>query len=239
MGAADGTRTGGVARNPELYFRQIGVGPMANFVYLIGSTVTREAVLVDPAWDVEALLDVAAQDDMRVVGALVTHTHPDHVGGVFRETRIEGVADLLERRKVKVYVHKAEAEFLPGLGSELVKTDEHTRLELGRVAVEFIHTPGHTPGSQCFRVHDRLVSGDTLFIGACGRADLPGSNPGDLYHSLTQKLMRLEEDLLVFPGHDYAEEATHSTIGQEKSGNPYCRFPSKSAFLAAMGFPGA
>ena len=233
MSARDATRS-----NPELYFRQIGAGPMANFVYLIGSTVTREAVLVDPAWDVQALLDVAEQDGMRVVGALVTHTHPDHVGGVFNQRHIEGVAELLERSKARIYVHKNEAEFMPIPAGELVRTDEHTRLELGTVAVEFIHTPGHTPGSQCFRVHDRLVSGDTLFIGACGRADLPGSNPGDLYHSLTQKLMRLEEDILVFPGHDYADEATHSTIGQEKAGNPFCRFPTKAAFLAAMGYGG-
>ena len=119
--------------------------------------------------------------------------------------------------------------------SEIVPTDEHSELVLGDVSIRFIHTPGHTPGSQCFKLSDRLVSGDTLFIGACGRADLPGSNPEHLYESLTQKLMKLEEETLVFPGHNYAPPMKHSTIAMEKSHNPYFNFPSKTAFLGAMG----
>ena len=220
----------------DLYFRQVLTGPMANFVYLIGSRSTREALLVDPAWDVQGLLRLAQEDEMTVTGALISHTHADHVGGHLMGHHIEGVAELLEHCKARVYVHKSEAEHLPLPASDVVKTDEHTRLELGAVTIDFIHTPGHTPGSQCFRLRDRVVSGDTLFIGSCGRTDLPGSNPEDMYHSLTQKLMKLDEATLVFPGHNYAEHATHSDIATEKARNPFLRFPDKQTFLRAMGY---
>ena len=221
----------------DLYFRQLLAGPMANFVYLIGSTATKEAVVVDPAWDIQAILDVAAADGMTVTGALVTHTHFDHVGGKFQGHHIPGVAEFLERTKAKVYVHKAELERLPVPASEASPTDGQSTLALGDVVIEFIHTPGHTPGSQCFRVRDRVVSGDTLFIGSCGRTDLPGSDPGAMYESLTQKLAKLDEQTLVFPGHNYAQHATQSSIALEKARNPMLRFPSKSAFLEAMGYP--
>jgi len=211
---------------------------MANFVYMIGSKSSREVALVDPAWDIAGLVNLAEEDGMEVTSVLVTHTHQDHVGGHLFGHDIEGLSELLEKCKAKVYVHKSELDTLPIPKSEAVPTDEHTRLDIGGVGVEFIHTPGHTPGSQCFKVGDNLVSGDTLFIGACGRADLPGSDPGQLYESLTQKLMKLEEQTLVFPGHNYAEHANHSSIETEKATNPYLRFPSKSAFLAAMGYPG-
>ena len=220
----------------DLYFRQIEIGQMANYVYLIGSKRTREAAIVDPAWQVKELLALAEADDMKITSVLVTHTHSDHVGGELFGQRIEGVTDFLEHCGAKVYVHKAEADRLSLSSSDLVRTDEQSRLELGDITIEFIHTPGHTPGSQCFKLADRLVSGDTLFIGSCGRTDLPGSNPEDLYFSLTQKLMKLEEQTLVFPGHNYAEHATFSDIATEKARNPFLRFPSKSAFLAAMGY---
>ena len=220
----------------DLYFRQIEVGPMANFAYLIGSRSSGEAVLVDPAWQVQDLLKVVEEDEMKVAGVLITHTHADHAGGDMRGHGIEGVAELLEHCDTKVYVHKSEADRLSVPASSVVGTDEHSQIPLGNFTLEFIHTPGHTPGSQCFKLADRLVSGDTLFIGACGRTDLPGSNPEDMYHSLTQKLMKLDEQTIVFPGHNYAAHATYSSIEQEKANNPYLRFPSKSAFLAAMGY---
>jgi hydroxyacylglutathione hydrolase len=220
-----------------LYFRQLLAGPMANFVYLIGSEASRECVVVDPAWGVREILDVAAQDGMKVVGALVTHTHFDHVGGKFQGHAIPGLDEFLAEAKARIYVHKAELERLPVPASEATPTDGQFTLNLGDVTIEFIHTPGHTPGSQCFKVRDRVVSGDTLFIGSCGRTDLPGSDPAAMYESLTQKLGKLDEQTLVFPGHNYAEHATQSSIALEKAHNPMLRFPTKSAFLAAMGYP--
>jgi hydroxyacylglutathione hydrolase len=217
----------------RLYLKQMELGPMQNFVYLIGDTATRECVVVDPAWEIDAILEEIQSDDMRLTGMLVTHTHQDHVGGHLFGHDIPGIAQVLERSPAKVYVHKAEREFLPGLGSDLVKVDNHDTLEVGRLRLTFLHTPGHTPGSQCFLVDGRLISGDTLFIGSCGRTDLPGSDPSEMYYSLTQRLGALPDDTVLFPGHNYGGAA--STIGDEKRQNPFMRFAALGDFLRVMG----
>jgi hydroxyacylglutathione hydrolase len=217
----------------DLYLRQLELGPMRNFVYLIGDPVTRDCVVVDPAWEIDAILETAARDDMNLRAALVTHTHQDHVGGHLFGFDIPGVADLLERARVKVYVHKAERDFLRGLGSDLMTVDGGDTLPVGGRALTFLHTPGHTPGSQCFLVDGRLISGDTLFIQSCGRTDLPGSDPGAMYTSLTQRLGALPDETVVYPGHNYGGEST--TIGAEKRHNPMMRFRSMSDFLRQMG----
>jgi hydroxyacylglutathione hydrolase len=219
----------------RLYLKQMELGPMQNFVYLIGDTATRECVVVDPAWEIDAILEEIQSDDMRLTGMLVTHTHQDHVGGHLFGHDIPGIAQVLERSPAKVYVHKAEREFLKGFGTDVVKVDGGDTLAVGDVTVTFLHTPGHTPGSQCFLVDGRLISGDTLFIRSCGRTDLPGSDPAEMYTSLTQRLGVLPDDTVVFPGHNYGGSAT--TIGDEKRGNPMMRFPSMSDFLRVMGGP--
>jgi glyoxylase-like metal-dependent hydrolase (beta-lactamase superfamily II) len=147
--------------------------------------------------------------------------------------RIPGVEELLERVPAKVYVHKAEREFLRGFGSDLVKVDNHDTLPVGRLTLTFLHTPGHTPGSQCFLVDRRVISGDTLFIGSCGRTDLPGSDPKEMYYSLTQRLAALPDDTILLPGHNYGGEA--STIGREKRQNQFMQFASLRDFLGVMG----
>jgi hydroxyacylglutathione hydrolase len=219
----------------RLYLKQMELGPMQNFVYLIGDTATRECVVVDPAWEIDAILDEIQSDDMRLTGMLVTHTHQDHVGGHLFGHDIPGIAQVLERSPAKVYVHKAEREFLKGFGTDVMKVDGGDTLAVGDVTVTFLHTPGHTPGSQCFLVDGRLISGDTLFIRSCGRTDLPGSDPAEMYTSLTQRLGALPDDTVVFPGHNYGGSAT--TIGDEKRANPMMRFPSMSDFLRVMGGP--
>lgn len=219
-----------------LYFKQLQIGPMQNFVYLVGSTATRQAAVVDAAWDIEQILRVAAQDDIELTHALITHTHPDHVGGEFFGVRIAGLAELLGKVPVKAVVHKAEAGNLKGLSStDLLRAESGDEIAIGGVAIKLIHTPGHTPGSQCFLVADRLISGDTLFIDSCGRVDLPGGNPEDMYFSLTEKLLALPEETVLFPGHDYAPKKT-STLGEQKKTNPYLRFQSLRQFLSAMGY---
>jgi hydroxyacylglutathione hydrolase len=219
-----------------LYFKQIEIGPMQNYVYLIGSTETREAAVVDAAWNIDEIVRIAAQDEMEITHALVTHTHPDHVGGGFAGMEIAGVTELLEKCKAKVVVHKAEAEFIKGLSSsDMIKTDNGDKVDVGGVEVQLMHTPGHTPGSQCFLVENRVVSGDTLFIDACGRVDFPGGNPEQMYYSLTQKLMALPDDMILFPGHNYAP-LKHATLGEQKKSNPYLKFSSLKQFLGAMGY---
>jgi hydroxyacylglutathione hydrolase len=221
----------------DVVLKQLELGPMQNFVYLIGDAMARECVVVDPAWEIDDIVRTAEAADLRIVGALVTHTHQDHVGGSLESWgmpgRIPGVEELLARVPAKVYVHKAEREFLKGLGSDLVKVDNHDTLAVGRLTITFLHTPGHTPGSQCFLVDDRLVSGDTLFIGSCGRTDLPGSDPSEMYYSLTQRLGSLPDSTVLYPGHNYGGPT--STIGDEKRENPFMRFASLGEFLRVMG----
>jgi glyoxylase-like metal-dependent hydrolase (beta-lactamase superfamily II) len=227
----------------DLYFQQIPVGQMANFAYLIGSHSTREAFLVDPAWSVDVLLDRAAADDMRVVGALATHYHQDHVGGEIFGMEIEGVARLLARAPVPIYANEHEADGLRKITgaseSDLRRVAGGDSLELGPLRIRLLHTPGHTPGSQCFLLEEagqpgRLISGDTLFLGSCGRVDLPGSDPEAMYHSLTGTLKRLPDDTLVYPGHLYSRDAS-DTLGNEKRNNPFLRVSSLDQFLAFMG----
>lgn len=222
---------------PALYFKQIEIGPMQNFTYLIGDPASREAVVVDAAWDIPALIRVAEQDGFTITKALVTHYHQDHLGGDFVGHHIQGAAELLEQVKAKVYIHKSEAEFvgrLVGLAaSDLVKVDSGDTTTVGNVTITFIHTPGHTPGSQCFLVENRLVAGDTLFINSCGRVDLPDSSPEDMYYSLTQKLAALPDDTILYPGHNYADKP-FATLGEQKRHNMFMRFQNLADFLELM-----
>lgn len=204
----------------SLYLRQLEIGPMENFIYLIGDTNTRECVMVDPAWEVDTVLKAAAADGMKVIAGLATHYHYDHTNGI---------ADLLTRNPCKVHIHKDDVPYLKGLQSEVTKVDSGEKLRVGEIEITFIHTPGHTPGSQCFFVNNQLVSGDTLFINACGRCDLPGGNAEQMYHSL-QRLAKLKDDVILLPGHNYAEILT-STMGREKKHNPYYQTHSLQDFL--------
>jgi glyoxylase-like metal-dependent hydrolase (beta-lactamase superfamily II) len=216
---------------------------MQNFVYLVGDADARQCYVVDPAWDIGGILDVAAADDMQVVGALVTHYHPDHVGGSMMGLSIEGLASLMDRNPCKVHVHKAEADgvsFVTGLDkSDLVLHESNDRVKVGDIEIELLHTPGHTPGSQCFLVEEsgrpgRLVSGDTLFLGSCGRVDLPGSDPEAMYRSLNETLKRLPDDTLLYPGHLYASQPW-DTLGNEKRTNPFLRVAGLEQFLMFLG----
>ena len=225
-------------KKEEIYFRQVLAGPMQNFVYLIGDPSTREAVIVDAAWDVGALVDRAAKDGYKITHALVTHSHPDHVGGRIGGIEIQGVADLLERQPVKVVIHKSEADFLKrhtGVSeSDLIRSEAGGLLRVGAVEITLLHTPGHTPGSQCFLAGKRLVSGDTLFIGSCGRVDLPGSDPEAMYRSLTETLLRVPDDVVLYPGHHYADRPS-ATMGDQKRENAFLRFRSVQDFIRFMG----
>jgi glyoxylase-like metal-dependent hydrolase (beta-lactamase superfamily II) len=211
----------------DLYFRQVSIGPMQNFVYLIGSTASRECLIVDPAWDTGALLELAEQDDMRVSGALVTHYHPDHVGGAVGPFRVPGgVAELVAKTPAaRIHVNKHEADGLKtitGLSEgDLVRHEAGDVIQLGDVSIQLIHTPGHTPGSQCFLVRNRLVAGDTLFIDSCGRVDLPGGDARQMQESL-RTLSKLPDDVVLYPGHDYAAVPT-ATLADQKRTNPAIR----------------
>jgi hydroxyacylglutathione hydrolase len=210
---------------------------MVNFSYLIGDRQAGQALLVDPAYGVSDLLDRAAADGVTVVGVLATHHHPDHVGGSMMGYSIQGLAELLSHVSVPVHAHRQEAPLIArvtGLDPrDVVSHDSGDRVEVGSVEVELLHTPGHTPGSQCFLVDGMLIAGDTLFLEGCGRTDLPGSDPDAMYDSL-QKLASLPESTVVYPGHRYSVPST-ATLGAVKEINIVFKPPTKAAWLEAFG----
>ena len=224
-------RLGGV--DDRLYFRRLlsgvdfGLGDelaqqMRNFVYLLGDRQTGEAVAVDPAYDPAGIVRLCEADDMRLTGVLATHYHADHVGGAMMGFTIPGIAELLEIVDVPVHVQADEAAYVTattGIGPpEMVTHADGEVLTVGALEIELIHTPGHTPGSQCFLVGGRLLSGDTLFLEGCGRTDLPGGDATALYDSLTRRLARVPDDTVLFPGHFYAA-APSAPLGQTRRSN--------------------
>jgi glyoxylase-like metal-dependent hydrolase (beta-lactamase superfamily II) len=232
----------------RLYFKQLLAGrdfatadpvarQMVNFVYLIGDTETREAVVVDPAYDVTGLIDILDADDMNLVGALATHYHPDHVGGSMMGHTISGVRELLMKKQVPVHVQADEADgvtFMTGATDELVSHRSSDVLSVGAIDIELIHTPGHTPGSQCFLVDDKLIAGDTLFLEGCGRTDLPGGDAAQLYESINTKLAKVPDDAILFPGHLYSAEPS-ATMGETRKWNYVFKPKTQEQWLAMFG----
>lgn len=235
--------------NDRLYFRQLLSGrdfaaddPMAqqmvNFAYLIGDRESGEAVIIDPAYDTDTLVDLLEADGMTLTGALATHYHADHVGGSMMGLNINGVAQLLDRVDVPVHVQAPEAEFVSkvtGLSADsLVSHASGDVVQVGGIEIELIHTPGHTPGSQCFLVENRLVAGDTLFLDGCGRTDLPGGDPEELYRSLHDRLGKVPDDAVLFPGHLYSPEPSQS-MGETRNRNVVFRPNSLEQWLMMFG----
>jgi glyoxylase-like metal-dependent hydrolase (beta-lactamase superfamily II) len=209
-----------MATSNRLYFRQLLSGrdfaaddmiarQMRNFAYLIGDRETGDCMVVDPAYAAGDLLDALEADSMHLSGVLVTHHHPDHVGGSMMGFELKGLAELLERVSVPVHVNALEAQWVSrvtGIAmSDLTPHEHGDKVGVGDVEIELLHTPGHTPGSQCFLLDGRLVAGDTLFLEGCGRTDFPGGDADEMYRSL-QQLVKLPGDPTVFPGHWYSEE---------------------------------
>ncbi|KAH9548810.1 hypothetical protein CY35_11G106300 [Sphagnum magellanicum] len=200
---------------------------MQNFVYLVGDAKTREAVVVDAAWDVKGIRAVLAADNMNLVGAVVTHYHFDHTGGTppppFDQLgiKVPGIRELAMEDKVLVYINKHDAQMVKkqnGVSLDcMTLLEDSSVISIGSVKLHFIHTPGHTPGSQCIHIEgteDILMSGDTLFIGSCGRLDLPDCDAQAMYTSLQKKLASLPSNTRVYPGHDYGGPFT--TIAHER-----------------------
>jgi len=235
----------------QLYFRQLLAGrdfarddpiaqQMVNFAYLIGDRETGDAMAVDPAYGVHELVETAGADGIRITGALVTHYHPDHVGGDLMGYRIEGARELLALDEVDapLHVQRTEAPWVQRVtgasDSDLVLHDGGDEVHIGAIPVRLVHTPGHTPGSQCFLVDGRLVAGDTLFLEGCGRTDLPGGDPEAMYESITQRLAGVPDDTVLYPGHLYSPEPS-ATMGDTRRRNYVFRFPTRDAWLSMFG----
>ncbi len=233
----------------RLYFRQLLAGldlaaddmvamQMANFVYLIGDRATGEAVAVDLAYDVDGALDMLAADGMRLTGVLATHYHPDHIGGSLGGYHVAGITDLVEKVDVPIHVQADEAEWVvKATGIErgcLITHSSGDVVTVGAVPVTLLHTPGHTPGSQCFIVDGRLVSGDTLFLDGCGRTDLPGGDPEQMWFSITERLAKVPDDTVLYPGHLYSEKPSAS-MGETRRRNVVYRPKSLEQWLTMFG----
>lgn len=209
-----------------LYVRQLELGPMQNFVYLVGAEGSPETALIDPAWDVPAALRAAAEDGRRITHALLSHHHFDHVNGL---------SDVLEQGKVRVFAHAADVPRLPReVQREVTKLSPGDAVEVGPLRIRAFHTPGHTPGSTCWHVDAEggaLFAGDTVFVSGCGRCDLEGGDPQQMYESL-RRVSQLPTETRLYPGHDYGEVKV-SSIARERERNPYFhKLSSLTEFVA-------
>ncbi len=211
-------------------------GMMQNFVYLVGDADAGQCMVVDPAWDIPGIVEAATQNGMEITGALVTHYHPDHVGGSIFGLEIEGLASLMKHAPCKVHVHRKESEGVQkvtGLSkSDLIEHDSGDKVKVGDIEIELLHTPGHTPGSQCFRLRGALVSGDTLFLEGCGRVDLPGGDADEMYRTLNERLASLPGDLVLYPGHAYGGDRAPLDVVRRE--NPYLGIKSLDQWRRLM-----
>ncbi|MBV9178071.1 MAG: MBL fold metallo-hydrolase [Nitrososphaeraceae archaeon] len=203
----------------KLKIIQIPVGQMANFSYVIADEESSQAAIIDPSWDLEKIFDLLKRNKWIAKYIVNTHTHFDHVLGNEQVAEITGAP---------IVQHKS---------SNLIKqvsVSDGDIIKVGNVIIKTLHTPGHSQDSICLVVNDEMVfTGDTLFVGNCGRVDLPGSNPRDMYNSLFQKVAKLKDSLIMYPGHDYGPHPT-STIGQEKKTNYVLQPRSLQEFLGFM-----
>lgn len=197
------------------------LGPMENFIYLITDAATGRTAVVDPAWEVDRILARVDQLGVPITDILLTHSHHDHING------IQGV---LDRFDAQIHLLKPEAQFW---GNYLdLPTLHHggDRLLLGETEIQILHTPGHTPGSACYQVGNDLITGDTLFVFGCGRCDLAGGDPEQMYGTLRRMRRELPAQTVIHPGHNYAEKPT-STLDEQLEGNPFLHFDNMPEFV--------
>lgn len=233
----------------RLYFRQLLSGrdfareslvarQMANFTYVIGDALTREVLLVDPAYAPEDLLAILSAEGLELVGIVATHYHADHIGGNLMGHRVAGIAEFAALVEVPVHVHRVETTWVTkgtGVGvPPLVPHDSGDVLRVGEIEITLVHTPGHTSGSQCLLVQGRLVSGDTLFVDGCGRTDLPGSDSAEMYRSLHERLAQVSDDTLLYPGHFYSPEP-FARLGDVRRANAVLAPRGADEWLAVFG----
>jgi hydroxyacylglutathione hydrolase len=196
------------------------LGPMENFIYLIQDHTTGKAAVVDPAWDVGEIISRARDIGVTVTDILLTHSHHDH---------INGIDAMLDEYDAQLHLLKAESDFW---GQHKSSTSLHyggDKIILGDTEIEVLHTPGHTPGSACYHVGNNLIAGDTLFVFGCGRCDLAGGDPDEMFSTLKRIKSELPNDTVLYPGHNYAVKTT-STLKEQTDGNPFMHFDNKKDF---------
>lgn len=202
---------------------QIKLKKMATFCYLVGDMVTKTCALIDPAFETKKILEIAKSENFSITHVINTHYHSDHTAGN---------ADIIKKTGAKLCIHKIDAvkltKFITSSLSKVlggkkspapdILIDDNDIIEIGETKLKVILTPGHTKGSICLYSDGNLFTGDTLFVEAVGRSDLPGGSFKEISNSIKSRLYILDDNTIVWPGHDYGS-MPHSTIGYEKRNN--------------------
>ena len=204
-----------------MIFKQVPVGTFQNFSYIIGDDKTKSAALVDPAWEVGKLLALCEESGLKVSLVINTHSHHDH---------IEGNEMVAKQTGARIVMHEKSPV------RKDIAVNDGEMIEIGSLKVRVIHTPGHCPDHICLLVDGKLLTGDVLFVGECGRTDLAGGNSGELYDSLMKKILTLEDSIEVYPGHDYGSRPS-STIGFERRNNYTLKTRTRDEFIKFMAEP--
>ncbi len=198
------------------------LGPMENFVYLLHDHASNTAAIVDPAWEVNEMLGFADEKEIKITDVLLTHSHHDH---------INGLQQTLEHSDARVHLLKPEAKFWDANLSNPVLHHGADQIQLGDSLINILHTPGHTPGSACYHLGDDLIAGDTLFVFGCGRCDLAGGDPEEMFQTLKKMKTELPATTVLHPGHNYAPQSPTSTMASQCQGNPFLHFDEASDFV--------
>ena len=197
------------------------VGPMQNLVYVISDTKTNYSAIVDPAWDLKEVYSYISKNNLKLKNILLTHSHNDHVNAI-DEILLKFDLNIYLNHKEKIFWNKSYDNFEINYGGDIIK--------LGSTEIKSIHTPGHTPGSTCYQIGNNLIAGDTLFVFGCGRCDLHGGDPEEMFMTLKNLKSSLDEKTIILPGHDYSVKRS-STMNEQKSGNPFFHFDSLNKFV--------
>ena len=206
----------------QSFVHQFELGPWNNFIYFIGDRATRRVAVVDPAWHAPTILEQASELDLTISHILCTHSHFDHVN------RVDALLQVLD---VPVYMLKSELAFSGFRCENLIAASPGDRLRIGNATdITFVHTPGHTPGSVCYRLADSLVTGDTLFVNGCGRCDFVGGDPEVMYYTLKQLTESLPSETRLYPGHNYGATPT-ATVDAQLLTNPYLQHKTLQDFV--------
>lgn len=209
-----------------MFLKQMQVGNMAVFAYLLGDIATGEALVIDPAANIDGIIAQADQNKVKILYIVNTHGHVDHIAGNL---------DMKNKTGANVIIHEGDAEMLTSTPAMILKmfgakqsptADRTVRdgdiISVGGISLKVLHTPGHSPGSMSLYTEGYVFTGDTLFVGGVGRTDLPGGSSQVMARSIQEKLCTLPDDTKVMPGHNYGGAPT-STIGREKTSNPFLR----------------